>query len=83
MTETEKHKELLSIYKDLTTYPIWEYYNYYYLGMKFIKLTEQIEIKNEFFFFRLMLDLIGLIFLPQQYELFDNKYLNNFVNETK
>lgn len=63
LTETEKHKELLSIYKDLTSYPIWEYYNYYYLLNEIYEINKTREIEDKILFFRLMLNLIGLILL--------------------
>lgn len=76
-TETEKHKELLSIYKDLTSYPIWEYYNYYYLLNEIYEINRTREIEDKILFFPLDVEFNWSDFTcPQQYELFD-KYLND------
>ena len=78
MTRTENIKELLSIYKDLTSYQFGNTTNYYYLLNEIYEIKQNKKIEDKIlFFFRLMLNLIGLIFTcPQQYELFD-KYLND------
>ena len=78
MTETEKHKELLSIYKDLTSYPIWEYYNYYYLLNEIYEINKTRKIEDKILFFPLQdVEFNWSDFTcPQQYELFD-KYLND------
>ncbi len=77
LSDSQKQKELLSIYKDLTSYPIWEYYNYYYLLSEIYDINKSRKPEEKILFFPLDVEFNWSEFTcPQQYELFD-RYLND------
>lgn len=81
LTEFEKEEELLSIYRDLDYYVIWENYNYYFLLDSIYNINKKRKEEDKILLFPLDLEFDWESFTcTAQYELFDDYSENEIID---